>query len=406
MRLEDAVALAVTRNERARLADLNIDVARAAVEKARAGFLPVLSLTGNDQQRPEDTTKNGVVTQPANVGTAAVQFNQPVVNVPAWPLYSAAKATLDSTKAQTEDDRRLLAFDAAKAYLAVLSAEQVLLSAERRLESAKSALTDTQARAEAQLSSSNDVTRAQIALASSGREVETDRGVLSAAVVSLELVVNAPVSQKVAPPDATMAAARNPLPPFQEMLQTAVNRRPDVLSKKHAAQAAHDSASEPLLRIIPTLNLTGQANTSTNTPSGSKVIDESLGLSLSWTIFDAGARYADKHSRDAQAEIADLTVVALVRSVDAQVKSASVTLLAAQAASKEANKAVVAAKQSAEETAILYRQGLAKAIELVDANDQVFLAEVNFTTAEYTMAQAYIALRQALGLLPVGTELR
>ena len=60
---------------------------------------------------------------------------------------------------------------------------------------------------------------------------------------------------------------RRQLPPFQDLLQTAVNLRPDVQSKKHLAQGAHDSASEPLLRIIPTLNLTGQANTSTNIPS-------------------------------------------------------------------------------------------------------------------------------------------
>ena len=62
--------------------------------------------------------------------------------------------------------------------------------------------------------------------------------------------------------------------------------------------------------------------------------------------------------------------------------------------------------QSVEETAILYRQGLARAIELVDATDQRFTAEVNHASAEFTMAQAYLSLRQALGLEPLGTELK
>ena len=64
------------------------------------------------------------------------------------------------------------------------------------------------------------------------------------------------------------------------------------------------------------------------------------------------------------------------------------------------------ARQNVDETAILYRQGLAKAIELVDANDSRFTAEVNDATAEFAMAQAYLSLRQALGLEPLGTELK
>ena len=40
--------------------------------------------------------------------------------------------------------------------------------------------------------------------------------------------------------------------------------------------------------------------------------------------------------------------------------------------------------------AILYKQGLAKAIELVDANDSRFIAEVNYASAEFAMALAYL----------------
>ncbi len=55
---------------------------------------------------------------------------------------------------------------------------------------------------------------------------------------------------------------------------------------------------------------------------------------------------------------------------------------------------------------MLYKHGLAKAIELVDANDSRFLAEVNYISAEYSVALAYLALRQSIGLDAIGTELR
>src|SRR5579864_172097 len=50
LRLEDAVTLALSTNERARISDYQVLVAEAAVEKARSAFLPVLQGVGSDQQ--------------------------------------------------------------------------------------------------------------------------------------------------------------------------------------------------------------------------------------------------------------------------------------------------------------------------------------------------------------------
>jgi outer membrane protein TolC len=65
---------------------------------------------------------------------------------------------------------------------------------------------------------------------------------------------------------------------------------------------------------------------------------------------------------------------------------------------------VTASRKSADETAILYHQGLAKAIELVDANEQRFLAEVTYAEAEFSLASAYFALLQAMGRGPLDLE--
>ena len=66
---------------------------------------------------------------------------------------------------------------------------------------------------------------------------------------------------------------------------------------------------------------------------------------------------------------------------------------------------MTASRKSADETAILYHQQLAKAIELLDANEQRFAAEVNFAVAQFAVASAYLALRQAMGLDPIGEPL-
>lgn len=401
LRLEDAVQLALARNERAKISDLQVVVAEAAVERARAGFLPIVALTGNDQQHLGATSSAS-----SNVGTSSATINQPLVNAPAWPLYSQAKALEDAQRAQNVDDKRLLAFSAAGAFFAVLNADDFLQAAQRQLEMAKANVADTQARADAGLTSSNDVTRAKIDIGSAERQVETDKGNLDNALVQLELTINARVSGPLVPPQATLRAAEQPAGQLNALVKFATDRRPDVLVAKHAADAAHHFATEPLLRLVPTLGVQGAFTATTNAPPAGRWNDEIVSATMSWTLYDAGVRYADKHSRDAQAAIAGLALQQLVRTVDAQVRSAVALLASAQAALRVAADAMNAARQSVDETAILYRQGLAKAIELVDANDERFTAEVNYAGAEYALAVAYLNFRQSLGLDPLGTELQ
>ena len=401
MSLQDAVQLTLTRNERAKISDLNVVVSEAAVEKARAGFLPLVTAGGQDAQHAYASTS----TTPNNVGTANLTVNQPLINASLFPLYSQAKELANAQHSQNVDDKRLLAFAAATAFFTVLNAQDLVTAATRQLENAKANLADAQARAQAGLTSTNDVTRAQVDMTGAARTVEVNKGALDSAYVQLAFTVNAPVPASVVPPQATLASAQLPAGPPEALVRFAMDHRPDVQVTKYQAGAAHDFANEPMMRLIPTLGLQGQVSTASNFPPG-RVSDESLQATLTWNIFDQGVRYADKHSRDALADIAELNLKLLDRNVDAQVRSAVALLLSVQAAFHVAEDSVKFAGQNVDETAILYRQGLAKAIELVDANDSRFTAEVNYATAEFAMAQAYLSLRQALGLEPLGTELK
>jgi outer membrane protein TolC len=399
--LDQAVQLTLSRNERAKISDLNVVVADAAVQKSFTAFLPLVTLTGQDTQTSYPSTK----TLPNNIGTSAVTINQPLLNASSFPLYAQAKNLASAQRHQNVDDRRLLGFTAATAFFTVLDAQQVVQAAQRQLENAKSNLSDTQARAQAQLSSSNDVTKAQADFASAQHELENDKGAVDNSFVQLALTINAPAPSSLTPPAPTLAAAEKPAGAIVTLVRFAVDHRPDVAVAKYDAIAARDFASEPLLRLVPVLGLQGQASATTN-PNAPNWNEETLQGTLTWTIFDQGARYADKRSRDAQQEIADQNLLLLVRTVDAQVRSAGALLAAAQAAYRAAADGVKFAQQNVDETAILYRQGLATALELIDANDSRFTADTNFASAQFAMAQAYLGLRQALGLDALGTELR
>lgn len=406
MDLASAVHLALARNERAKIADYQVDVADAAVERARTAFFPTLVSVGSDQLKPDAATRAGVTPPPNDIGTWSTTLSQPILNASAWPLLRQAQRLFDAQKANSEDAKRVLEFDVANAFFAALSQEENLLAAQHRLDSAKANLDDTKARVEAQLSSSNDQTRAAIDLASAQQQVDTSKGAVNRAYLALSFVVDSPVQGPLATPSATLQAAQAPVVNVEQLIALGETRRLDLTAAKHSARAAELFASEPMLRLIPTIGASANLTGTTNTASTGRWNDESVTATATWTVFDAGVRYADKHSRDAQASISTLQVDTLIRAIASDVRTAAALLTASQAALQSAEQAVTAAKQSLEETTILYRQGLAKAIELVDANDSRFSAETGYATAEFSVAEAYLALREAMGLDPLGTVLQ
>jgi outer membrane protein TolC len=214
------------------------------------------------------------------------------------------------------------------------------------------------------------------------------------------------VQGPLATPTATLQAAIIPVTNTETLVTIAEKKRLDLIAAKHSARAADLFASEPMLRLIPTVGISANLTGTTNTDVTGRWNDESVVATATWTVFDAGVRYADKHSRDAQAAISYLQMDTLVRSIANDVRTAAALLAASQAALRSAQGGVTASRQSVDETAILYKQGLAKAIELVDANDSRFEAETSYAAAQFAVAEAYLALRQAMGLEPVGTELR
>jgi outer membrane protein TolC len=394
--IDEAVNLAVTRNERAAIADLDLVVAHAQVSKARVAFMPVLDMQASDTLRWKQ--------DPRNVGQASIGVDQPLIEPTAFPKLRQAKYQLAGQRAQTADDKRRLSFDAARAFIDVLLAQQLALAARQRLDTAKANLADTDAHVKAQLVSSNDVTRAQISLAGAQRDLESQEGKMRSAYVRLAFVINSRVDETrgLAPPATLLAGGLAHQQLDESMVTASLARRPDLVARKQDALAAHAFAREPRMAYLPTLGLGAQVSGTTNNRPGENGIDAQVAVTARWTIFDGGTRSADIRIRDANAAIADLQIQQLARTVDADVRAAAAELAAAQKGLNAARDSRDAARKSASEVAILYRQQLAKAIELIDANEARFLAESNFASAEFAVANAYLALRLAMGLNPVG----
>ena len=399
--LDVAIALALKKNERAGKATQRVEVAAGGLAKARSAFLPTLvgqgagawsSIADHDGRRFS--------------GDATVSLNQPIVNASSFPLYWQAKHNLAAERFGAVEDLRLLEFDTTNAFVTACSTEQLLAAAQGRLDRANADLADTQARAQGGLNSSNDVTRAQLAVATAQSQVDNARGNLARDYLQLGYLIGEAVQGPLVAPERTTTNAKKNVWKPEEVQARAEARRPDVLSAQAHTLSLREAAREPLFRLIPTLGFSAQLRQVIDAgPSEAHPTSGDLDLVLTWTIYDAGARYADRRIRVAQAESASLDERALRRSVATDIGVAVAELRAARAVLATQEAAVKTAQQNTDETEILYKQGIAKAIELTDANATRYDAETSLALARLSMEQAYLTLRYTLGLGAISDEL-
>ena len=389
--IERAVELAVTQNERGAIAETTVEAAEARLSRSRSVILPRVDISGNwrNEYNPTDRTLN-----------TAATLTQPLFDMRVFPVMRQFRFERDAARLAATDTVRLLGFDAAAAFLTTLSLEQVLLAAEHRRDFAQTNLDDVRARFDAGLVSSNDVTRAELELATAVRGVAQSQGDVQAARIDLETLLKADVGP-LATPIELLDAADDPPATNDALIAAAQQRRSDIGAARARVAALRAFADEPSARFFPTVFLTAQTANTNDGPLSNRNNEGFVGVTASWPVFDAGIRKAERAERSAIVRGAELQLESSLRDVEREMRSAAVQLSTEQAALREAAAALRAARKNADETNALYREGLASALELADATQRLFEAEVAEVTARYRMALAYLRLREASGEGPV-----
>ena len=393
--IERAVALAIERNERAAIADTTVEAAEARVRRARTAFFPRVDVSGNLRGDYTDQTER-------TLSTSAL-LTQPLFDARAFPLYRMQRFERDAARLTATESKRTLGFDAAVTFLTTLSYESVLQAAQNRRTFAQTNLDDARARFEAGLVSSNDVTRAELELATAIRGVAQAVGDVEASRIELETLLHTDVDGPLAPPTNVLEAAAEPPALGETTISGAQDRRSDIAAQRARVEAQRAFTDETRARFLPSVLFNAQTRNINDGPLFSSRDQESfVGFSFAWPVLDAGLRGADRAERTAQLRGEELELSLAMRDVERQLRSAAVQVTTEQASLREATAALRAARKNLDETNILYREGLASALELADATQRLFEAEVAEVTARYRMALAYLALREAEGIAPVG----
>ncbi|KAA0256185.1 MAG: TolC family protein [Acidobacteria bacterium] len=406
--LEAAVDRARARNERVLSAARTADAAEADVARARAFFFPTLSVGGAYVHRSYESTREvggeTVVLSRRDALSAAATATQVLLDMRAVPLWRQSRSNRDAAALEAVDASLLVGFDTGAAFLTALGLTEAAAAADRRLEVASASLRDATARFDAQIASSNDVTRAQLEVASAERERTRAVNAVAEARLNLGYLLDEALEGALATPEPLLDPEREEAGPAEGLVAEAVSRRVDLAAQRKRVEALRFYAKEPMNRYVPALTARGDVRTTNDAGLSGRDTVGTFSLDLSWSLFDGLARHAEKAERTAQADAAELLLRAAERQVDLDVRRALVAIGNARAGIRQARVAADVARRNAEETAELYRQGLATAFALADANVRLFEAEVALVRERIGLGLARLDLRAATGLDPLGKE--
>ncbi len=408
--LEEAVRLALERNEQSLAQRENVRVADAQVIRARSFFLPAVTAAGTYTRRPFEVSRavgdTQIVIQRFNALSGNISLNLALFSPLNIPTFSAAVSSQKSAVAAATEAKRQLSFEVSQAFLSTLSTDQLLSASRHRYEFAKQNLDAAKARYNAGLASINDVTLAELEFATAEVGVTQLEGQVQTTLLQLGYLLAAPdvVRKTLVVPEFLIQAAQADNPNPDRLAAEAQTRRLDLLSLKWTAKAQHSLAIAPYLEWLPSLSLGGRYSYTNEAGLTGRPTNWSMGMTLTWSIFDGFSRNADYKEQDALARLADLNVLSTSRQVDVQVRESLVSLANQRAALKQADVAYDVAKKNAAETAELYRQGLASALQVADANVRLFEAEVGVVSQRFGLGVAFLNLEASLGLDPFGKE--
>ncbi len=410
--LDEAVKLALDRNERAQAASQDIAAANARVAQARSFFLPTITSTGTYTRRAYEVKRvvgdQEVVISRFNALSETLGLNETLFDARSMTTLAAVRAQRNADVATANESRRQLAFEVSQAYLATLGTTQVREASGRRFAFAGQNLDAAKARFSAGLASVNDVTRAELEYATAEVGLTQVKGQVETSTLQLGNLLDAPdaVRNPLVVPEFLIEAASAEAANAEALIEDALARRLDVGALRWVASSQHSLAKVPLLGFLPSLGVSGRYSLTNEASFNNRTWNWSLGATLNWTLFDGLIRFGQRREQKALAQLADLDVRAAVRRVELEIREALVSLSNQRAALKQANTAYEVAKKNATETTELYRQGLASALQVADANVSLFEAEVALVQQRYGLGVAFLDLEAALGLDPFGKEPR
>ncbi len=407
MALEDALRELDRQNPGLQAARARVEAARGMLRQVRAALHPTLVASGNyvrnsDEvifalggiagQIPGAPDLGTVVIQPLDAWTASAALRVPIVAPHAWYDAAAAEAGQKAAELAVEVARGETRAAFAKLAHSAIALEEMVSAAERAVRFAGAHRDSAARRAHAGTAAPLDLLRAETEVVHRESDLTRAKAQLARARLALGVLLGRDHAVRVVP-DATVPVEQLPE-------QGSHQARPELRLLDAQAEASRAQVRSAKSRVLPELAATAAAFASDEPYPTQEHYGWKVGLELTIPLYDGGYRYGKR--REAEAGLG-------ANAAEREAKRLNVAQEVADArrdmaVSDDYLRLSLTRRQLAEDAAASatrsYAAGIASTLDVIDANDRLYQAEVAVADARAQVALARIELARALGVNP------
>jgi outer membrane protein TolC len=427
--LGDAVTRAVRYGDEALLAGAQLELADAQVTTARATGLPQLRLTGNFNHVYENARANAVgqIFNQPNTYTTNANLSQVVFQGGRiWSGARAAARLRDASQLNQQETLARVSFDVQSAYLQVLFANRIAEIQSTTYARAQSHLKEVERFEQAGRAARYDVLRARVQLANLEPQMIQARSEQELTVLQLKRLTNVPLETPVVLTTTIDAATAEAIANSVEASDDGSITRPSLLAAELTVGARRAGIAVARADLMPSISVflqSGfQAFPSGNrfppglgkvistecppgTPAGRSCIahnggwfaDRSMGIQVSWPIFDGLRSKGNIDLAQAQARVADLQLAQQREQVALEIAEARAAFKAARSLFEARRQNSAEANEALRLASLRFGRGLSTQLEVQDAQIAVMQAETNEARSIYDYYLAAAEMARALG---------
>lgn len=413
--LTRAVEEALAGNRRLAVAAAAVDEADAGARQARAARLPRVDLSYVYQRTDNPVLVFGNLLRQGHFSAAnfavdelndpdAIDNFTPSVSVvqPIWTggriarRREAAELVAEAAGWRQERTRQQVVYDTVEAYSAAVLATRTLAVAEDSLATAGAHVALAESMSRAGMVVDSDVLQARVRESEAREARARARSGLAVAETALNLVIGRALTAPLTLPDDVDEP--RPLPEgLEALVAEALAARPDLRAAAVQEAATGRSLDAERAGLLPEVAASGFAEANGGTMFGSPSANWGVTIGATFTAFDGNGRAAAVDQKLAQRRQIEQQVLLLRRAVALEVTRAFHDVQAAAESIVPAEAAVGLARESLRIVENRYREGMAAAVELLDAQTQLTGAQTRVVAAHRDLMIGRAALDLAVG---------
>ncbi|HZT71116.1 MAG TPA: TolC family protein [Terriglobia bacterium] len=415
--LAQAVQIALKNNPTAHAATAYAEAAQHAIDTAKAGYFPHVNFSEGFTRGNNPVYVFGTLLTQRRF--TAANFALDFLNVPppldnfrtqfsaSMPLYDfgrTAKRVEDAriqAKGVRESANRTeqsVVFDVINAYLNELLAQERVRVAQAAVAMTQADLDRARAREQQGLAVASDVLSAQAQLAQAKEDLIRAQNGVAIAQAALNVAMGVPEDAPTRP-EGKLTEVKVTVGDLPELQQQALKQRPDYREAELQAERAGNAVSLAQKEFLPRIDMMGSWEVDNQTFASRGGNNWVAGATLTFDIFNGGARRAQIAESKAYKRRAEAMRSQMESAVRLQVREAYLNLNAARQRVDVSRDSAAQAEESLRILRNRYDAGLATIMDVLRAETMQTSAENNHLNAIYDYRLAFAALELATGEL-------